>query len=249
VIAAYDEPDSATQALNSDWYVDESDHVHMLAQSLALDPRQRETIRSRAIDLVKQVRQRSEEMGAMEAFMQEYDLSSEEGVVLMCLAEALLRIPDSETAEKLISDKLSDADWESHLGKSDSLFVNASTWGLMLTGRLVRVGESKGQAIGSTLARLANRSGEPVIRLAIRQAMRIMGHQYVMGRTSKSALDRAEKKANRRFRYSFDMLGADQQKRAGSCRKKSESPFSLFIRHARRGCFDRGGCSALPAGV
>ena len=207
VIAAYDEPDSATQALNSDWYVDESDHVHMLAQSLALDPRQRETIRSRAIDLVKQVRQRSEEMGAMEAFMQEYDLSSEEGVVLMCLAEALLRIPDSETAEKLISDKLSDADWESHLGKSDSLFVNASTWGLMLTGRLVRVGESKGQAIGSTLARLANRSGEPVIRLAIRQAMRIMGHQYVMGRTSKSALDRAEKKANRRFRYSFDMLG------------------------------------------
>ncbi|MEN1728099.1 MAG: bifunctional proline dehydrogenase/L-glutamate gamma-semialdehyde dehydrogenase PutA, partial [Pseudomonadota bacterium] len=137
----------------------------------------------------------------------EYDLSSEEGVVLMCLAEALLRIPDNDTAEKLISDKLSDADWESHLGKSDSLFVNASTWGLMLTGKLVRVGSSQHRAIGSTLARLANKSGEPVIRLAIRQAMRIMGYQYVMGHSIDNALDRARKKANRRFRYSFDMLG------------------------------------------
>lgn len=199
--------DPPTRALGADWYADETDHVRMLASSLSLDTDQRVTIRNRAIELVNQVRRRSEDAGAMEAFMREYDLSSEEGVVLMCLAEALLRIPDSDTAEKLISDKLSDADWESHLGRSDSMFVNASTWGLMLTGRMVRVGDSKRQAIGSTLARLASRSGEPVIRLAIRQAMRIMGHQYVMGRNIKSALDRAEKKANRRFRYSFDMLG------------------------------------------
>jgi RHH-type proline utilization regulon transcriptional repressor/proline dehydrogenase/delta 1-pyrroline-5-carboxylate dehydrogenase len=200
-------PDAPTQAVDADWYADETDHVRRLARSLDLGHGQRTVIRERAIDLVKQVRKRSEDAGAMEAFMREYDLSSEEGVVLMCLAEALLRIPDSETAEKLISDKLSDADWESHLGKSDSLFVNASTWGLMLTGRMVRVSGSKDRAIGTTLARLANRSGEPVIRLAIRQAMRIMGHQYVMGRSIKGALDRSEKRANRRFRYSFDMLG------------------------------------------
>ncbi|OAB56816.1 integrase [Leptolyngbya valderiana BDU 20041] len=199
--------DELTRRFDADWYVDETDHVRMLADSLDLGGERRERIRQRAVDLVKQVRRRSEDAGAMEAFMREYDLSSEEGVVLMCLAEALLRIPDSETAEKLISDKLSDADWESHLGKSDSLFVNASTWGLMLTGKLVRVGGSKERAIGATLARLANRSGEPVIRMAIRQAMRIMGHQYVMGATIRKALERAEKKANRRFRYSFDMLG------------------------------------------
>jgi len=199
--------DSLTQTLNAAWYADETDHVNMLASALHLSEGQRAAINSRAIDLVKKVRARSDDAGAMEAFMREYDLSSEEGVVLMCLAEALLRIPDNDTAEKLISDKLSDADWESHLGKSGSLFVNASTWGLMLTGRLVRVRSGKNRAIGSTLARLANRSGEPVIRLAIRQAMRIMGHQYVMGHSIGNALDRADKKSNRRFRYSFDMLG------------------------------------------
>jgi len=213
-----DSRDPFSQDLDANWYVEESDHVQMLARALPFDKDQRTAIHSQALNLVRQVRRRSEDTGAMEAFMREYDLSSEEGVVLMCLAEALLRIPDKDTAEKLISDKLSDADWESHLGKSDSLFVNASTWGLMLTGRMVRVGDSKRRAIGSTLARLANRSGEPVIRLAIRQAMRIMGHQYVMGRTIKGALDRADKKSNRPFRYSFDMLGeaaltADDAKR------------------------------------
>src|SRR5690625_3654302 len=125
----------------------------------------------------------------------------------MCLAEALLRIPDNHTAEALISDKLSDADWEAHLGKSSSVLVNAGTWGLMLTGRLVGVRDSEKRSIGSLLSRMAGRSGEPVIRTAIRQAMRIMGHQYVMGRTIEEAMKRADKKSNRRFRYSFDMLG------------------------------------------
>ncbi len=199
--------DDLTRSLDAAWYIDEAEHVLFLAQQLELDADRRDAIKGRAIDLVKRVRQRSRDAGAMEAFMREYDLSSEEGVVLMCLAEALLRIPDSDTAEQLISDKLAEADWESHLGKSDSLFVNASTWGLMLTGKMVRVGDSKNRAISSTLARLANKSGEPVIRLAIRQAMRIMGHQYVMGRTIKAAMERAGKKENRRFRYSFDMLG------------------------------------------
>ncbi|MDT8408625.1 MAG: bifunctional proline dehydrogenase/L-glutamate gamma-semialdehyde dehydrogenase PutA [Wenzhouxiangellaceae bacterium] len=199
--------DSLRLAVDQAWIVSEADHVPELMNSLDLDRDDRVRIGEQAIALVERVRARTENQGAMEAFMREYDLSSEEGVVLMCLAEALLRIPDSETAEALISDKLSEANWESHLGKSDSLFVNASTWGLMLTGRLVRVGQSTRKDFSSTLARLANKSGEPFVRMAIRQAMRIMGHQYVMGRTIKSAMERATKKENRRYRYSFDMLG------------------------------------------
>jgi RHH-type proline utilization regulon transcriptional repressor/proline dehydrogenase/delta 1-pyrroline-5-carboxylate dehydrogenase len=195
------------EALDRAWTVDEREHVEFLKGQTGLDPAARSRISERAVDLVRRVRQRSRDSGAMEAFMREYDLSSEEGVVLMCLAEALLRIPDNDTAEKLISDKLSEANWESHLGKSDSVFVNASTWGLMLTGRLVKVGGAPQRSIGKTLARMANRSGEPVIRLAIRQAMRIMGHQYVMGGTIESAMERATRKENRAYRFSFDMLG------------------------------------------
>ena len=195
------------EALEHAWVVPESEHVPHLLENIGLDHAGRVQVEKLAVDLVQRVRKRSEHQGAMEAFMREYDLSSEEGVVLMCLAEALLRIPDNETAEKLISDKLSEANWESHLGKSESLFVNASTWGLMLTGRMVKVGQSARRDVRSVMARLANKSGEPVVRLAIRQAMRIMGHQYVMGRDIKSAMERSRTKANRRYRYSFDMLG------------------------------------------
>ncbi|MGK7296210.1 MAG: bifunctional proline dehydrogenase/L-glutamate gamma-semialdehyde dehydrogenase PutA, partial [Candidatus Wenzhouxiangella sp. M2_3B_020] len=198
---------SKRRALEQAWAVPESEQVPELLEAIVLDTDDRRQVEDDAVALVERVRQRSEHQGAMEAFMREYDLSTEEGVVLMCLAEALLRIPDNETAEQLIADKLSEADWESHLGRSESLFVNASTWGLMLTGRMVRVGRSARRDFTSVLARLANRSGEPVVRLAIRQAMRIMGHQYVMGRDIESAMARARKKENRRYRYSFDMLG------------------------------------------
>ncbi len=201
------ETDPLRKALDEAWLVDETDHVRFLLDQLDIDQKRRSSVRERALELVRRVRERSRDAGLMEAFMREYDLSSEEGVVLMCLAEALLRIPDNETAEKLISDKLSDADWESHLGKSSSVFVNAGTWGLMLTGKMVSVSDSVRKDLGTTLAKIANKSGEPVVRLAIRQAMRIMGHQYVMGRNIQKALDRSRKKENRRFRYSFDMLG------------------------------------------
>ncbi|HET9482691.1 MAG TPA: bifunctional proline dehydrogenase/L-glutamate gamma-semialdehyde dehydrogenase PutA, partial [Xanthomonadales bacterium] len=126
---------------------------------------------------------------------------------LMCVAEALLRIPDKDTADRLIRDKLGEADWESHLGESDSLFVNASTWGLMLTGRIISLAEDTRRNFGSALKRLVGRAGEPVIRLAVRQAMRIMGHQFVMGRTIEAALDRSVDKEGRAYRHSFDMLG------------------------------------------
>ncbi len=200
-------PDALRKALDDAWHKDEGEHVRFLLEHVPLDAGQRERIRDDALDLVKRVRERSRDAGVMEAFMREYDLSSEEGVILMCLAEALLRIPDNDTAEQLISDKLSDADWESHLGKSSSVFVNAGTWGLMLTGRLVSVAGSDKRSIGTVLSKIANKSGEPVVRTAIRQAMRIMGHQYVMGRSIEEAMERSKKKHNKRFRYSFDMLG------------------------------------------
>ncbi len=199
--------DPLRDAINRSYHADESGVVSSLLSRVHFAPEAEERIDRRAQSLVASVRARRDDRGLLDAFMQEYDLSSEEGVILMCLAEALLRIPDDETAEKLISDKLGDADWESHLGKSSSVLVNASTWGLMLTGKLVALSESTRSSFRSTLKRLVNRSGEPVVRTAIRQAMKIMGHQYVMGRTIGEALDRSQQKKNRIYRHSFDMLG------------------------------------------
>ncbi len=162
---------------------------------------------ARASELVARVRARADQQTAVESFMRQYDLSSEEGVLLMCVAEALLRIPDTATADKLIRDKLGDADWKKHLGTSDSVFVNASTWGLMLTGHLVNLAEETRRDFTGAFKRLVGRAGEPVVRLAVRQAMRTMGHQFVMGRTIKEALDRADEKDNAVYRYSYDMLG------------------------------------------
>jgi RHH-type proline utilization regulon transcriptional repressor/proline dehydrogenase/delta 1-pyrroline-5-carboxylate dehydrogenase len=201
------EPDTARDVVSALYHADETELVGRLLAEAELGAEAASRVADNAQDLVRRVRKRRDEQGALEAFMQEYDLSSEEGVVLMCLAEALLRIPDDDTAEALIADKLSAADWESHLGKSHSVFVNASTWGLMLTGKLVSLGSGAERSIGSILGRMVNRSGEPVMRSAIRQAMRIMGFQYVMGRNIEEALERAQRKKNRPYRYSFDMLG------------------------------------------
>ncbi len=164
-------------------------------------------ISQQAADWVRRVRLLKESQSALDAFMREYDLTSEEGVLLMCLAEALLRIPDDETAEKLIADKLSEADWDRHLGASDSLFVNASTWGLMLTGRIVRMPIDTPGNYRAVWQRLVNRSSEPVIRVAVRRAMRMMGSQFVMGRTIGEALKRSQGREQRAYLHSFDMLG------------------------------------------
>lgn len=143
----------------------------------------------------------------IDAFMHEYGLATDEGVILMCLAEALLRIPDPETANAFIADKISGGSWEKHLGHSDSLFVNASTWGLMLTGRIVKLKEAKGANPIQAMKRLVARSGEPTIRLAVRQAVRLLGEQFVMGATIESALTRARAYEDQGYRFSYDMLG------------------------------------------
>jgi RHH-type proline utilization regulon transcriptional repressor/proline dehydrogenase/delta 1-pyrroline-5-carboxylate dehydrogenase len=194
-------------ALDALWAADEATIVADRLAEARSDPTQRAAIDALAVDLVRRVRTKSGEQSAVESLMRQYDLSSEEGVLLMCVAEALLRIPDSETADRLIADKLGDANWAAHLGESDSLFVNASTWGLMLTGSLIRLGGETRRNPWAAFKRLVARSGEPVIRLGVRQAMRIMGHQFVMGRTIQEALTRSQDADGRRFRHSFDMLG------------------------------------------
>jgi RHH-type proline utilization regulon transcriptional repressor/proline dehydrogenase/delta 1-pyrroline-5-carboxylate dehydrogenase len=143
--------------------------------------------------------------GGVEGLIQEFSLSSQEGVALMCLAEALLRIPDRATRDALIRDKISNGDWRSHMGESQSVFVNAATWGLMLTGKLVSVNSE--QSLSSALTRLIGKGGEPLIRKGVNIAMRMMGEQFVSGETISAAIANNRKYEDKGFRYSYDMLG------------------------------------------
>jgi RHH-type proline utilization regulon transcriptional repressor/proline dehydrogenase/delta 1-pyrroline-5-carboxylate dehydrogenase len=198
---------SVAQHVNEQYLDDEGDRVRECVRRAALSQAATDQILDDARSLVRAMRANREHMGGLDAFLSEYSLSSHEGVVLMCLAEALLRIPDAETADRLIADKLGEADFEKHLGASESLFVNTATWALMLTGDAVRHEELAGISHPGLFRDLLTRLGEPVIRTAMRQAMRIMGHEFVMGRTIEDALDRARDSDNRAYRFSFDMLG------------------------------------------
>jgi RHH-type proline utilization regulon transcriptional repressor/proline dehydrogenase/delta 1-pyrroline-5-carboxylate dehydrogenase len=194
-------------AIDEAFLADETACVSALLPQASVADDARERIADRARQLVLAVREQRKAHGGLDAFMHEYDLSSEEGVVLMCLAEALLRIPDADTADRLIRDKLARGQWDKHLGHSHSLFVNASTWGLMLTGRIVQLEALTVDDITAFLGRLTARMGEPVIRVALTQAMRIMAHQFVMGRTIEEAVKRSHMPEHREYLHSFDMLG------------------------------------------
>lgn len=165
------------------------------------------SIQSKASKLVASVRANKKFQSGLEAFLHEYDLTSEEGVVLMCLAEALLRVPDDATADILVREKLAAANWEKHLGNSQSLFVNASTWALMLSGKILKPEQNFDTGFEHYFSRMLTKLGDPVLRVAIKQAMRILGRQFVMGADIKSALVRSRELENSTFRYSFDMLG------------------------------------------
>lgn len=195
------------QKLRQTTHADETETVNHLIKLAESDADRRHRAERKATDLIKAVRNSRIGQGGIDAFMHEYELSSKEGVILMCLAEAMLRVPDSYTVDKLIKDKIGSAEWEKHVGASDSLFVNASTWALMLTGRVVKLNDADRQNVGGVLRRLVQRSGEPVIRRAVREAMRIMGRQFVMGRTIEEALERAKPVEAKGYRYSYDMLG------------------------------------------
>ncbi|MEM6908501.1 MAG: bifunctional proline dehydrogenase/L-glutamate gamma-semialdehyde dehydrogenase PutA [Pseudomonadota bacterium] len=158
-----------------------------------------------AIALIKGAR--SHKASGIDAFLQQFGLDTEEGIALMCLAEALLRVPDAATADALIRDKLGEIDWGEHLGESSSTFVNAATFSLMLTGEVLEAPEMHQTGMAATLKRAMNRLGEPVIRTATLQAMRILGGQFVYGRTIDEALKRAAPERAKGLTHSFDMLG------------------------------------------
>ncbi|HZU89498.1 MAG TPA: bifunctional proline dehydrogenase/L-glutamate gamma-semialdehyde dehydrogenase PutA, partial [Stellaceae bacterium] len=197
--------------------LDESAAAARILAAAALPAGMRARIAARARDLVVAVRRERVRGGGIDAFLHEYALSSEEGVALMCLAEALLRIPDADTVDRLIRDKIGEANWQRHLGHSHSIFVNASTWALMLTGRLLRAEPGEPDFRGA-LRRLAARSGEPVVRQAVRAAMRILSWQFVIGRTIEEALDRAAPAERQGWRHSYDMLGEAARTAADAAR-------------------------------
>lgn len=171
---------------------------------IPLDAVERAAVVDEAVALVEHARRSQKKQGVVESFLQQFSLGTREGLALMCLAEALLRVPDEETRDRLIAEKIGSADWASHLGQSDSLFVNASTWGLMLTGKLVDVDDEAKTDLPGFLKRIAGRLGEPVIRSAVATAVKIMGEQFVVGRTIQAALKRSNKEG---WLCSFDMLG------------------------------------------
>src|SRR5690242_3299123 len=176
----------------------EPDVLAGLVEGAALPPETGARVDARARALVHAARAVHKPGADVSDFLAEYGLGTTEGVALLCLAEALLRIPDPATADALIEDRIATSDWQRHLGHGDSLAVNASAWAFMLTGRVLALDDVAG-VIGSVVRRM----GEPVIRTALRQGMRVLARQFVMGRTIGEAL----KRTDRRLRYSFDMLG------------------------------------------
>jgi RHH-type transcriptional regulator, proline utilization regulon repressor / proline dehydrogenase / delta 1-pyrroline-5-carboxylate dehydrogenase len=192
----------ARVAINRAYLCDEARHLDSLLTMIKLNERQQAQVEVLARLLASKVRSGELARNGIDALLHEYDLSTQEGVLLMCLAEALLRIPDAATVDRLIQDKLSSAEWNHHLGHSASWLVNASTRGLLFTGKFIKLETSP-----SLLNRLISRCGEPVIRVATKHAMRLIGHQFVMGSTIEEALNRSKDDSNRYYRYSFDMLG------------------------------------------
>ncbi|MFK7792433.1 MAG: bifunctional proline dehydrogenase/L-glutamate gamma-semialdehyde dehydrogenase PutA, partial [Devosiaceae bacterium] len=182
---------------------DEAMLLQRLVAMADLSDISRKQISGHAADLVTRIRGTSQP-GLMESFLSEYGLSTDEGVALMCLAEALLRVPDQVTIDELIEDKIVASDWSRHLGQSSSPLVNASTWGLMLTGKVLEENEP---GVASTLKSMLRRLGEPVIRTSVGAAMREMGRQFVLGQTIEDAIKRASIQEAKGYTYSYDMLG------------------------------------------
>ncbi|MEZ8791702.1 bifunctional proline dehydrogenase/L-glutamate gamma-semialdehyde dehydrogenase PutA [Vibrio splendidus] len=188
------------------YMVDETQWLEQLLPLATPSESEKQQIADKTTSLIEAIRADKTSIQMIDALLLEYSLDTQEGILLMCLAEALMRIPDSATADALIRDKLSVADWKSHLKNSDSVFVNASTWGLMLTGKVVGLSSNE-QSAGQAVNRLVNKLSEPVIRKAMHQAMKVMGHQFVLGRSIAEAQKNGKSMRDKGFTYSYDMLG------------------------------------------
>ncbi|WP_043062877.1 trifunctional transcriptional regulator/proline dehydrogenase/L-glutamate gamma-semialdehyde dehydrogenase [Brucella anthropi] len=237
------EQSALRQAITAAYRRPEAECVSALAAQAALPEETAKQVRSTARKLIEALRAKHKGTG-VEGLVHEYSLSSQEGVALMCLAEALLRIPDMATRDALIRDKISNGDWKSHIGGGRSLFVNAATWGLVVTGKLTNTVNDRG--LSAALTRLIARCGEPVIRRGVDMAMRMMGEQFVTGETIDEALKRAKPLEERGFRYSYDMLGEAATTAADAERyyKDYETAIHAIGRaSAGRGIYDGPGIS------
>jgi len=222
----------------------EPDCVPTRVEEAAWPPDLLPHIEGLAAELAQALRERQRKQGGVAALMAEFSLSSREGVALMCLAEALLRIPDAATRDALIRDKLARGQWREHLGRSRSIFVNAAAWGLVVTGKLVSLAEEK--ALSSALTRLLARGGEPLVRKGLDVAMRLLGETFVTGRTIKEALDRVRPLEQKGFRYSFDMLGEAAMTAEDAARYLADYEHAIHAigrRDAGRGVIDGNGIS------
>jgi RHH-type proline utilization regulon transcriptional repressor/proline dehydrogenase/delta 1-pyrroline-5-carboxylate dehydrogenase len=227
---------AARAAVRADKLMDEAAAFDRLMVRLAgvLDEPRRLAIEARATALVEHVRARRQDAGLLDHFLQEFGLSNEEGVALMCLAEALLRVPDEATVDALIDEKIGAGRWDNHLGRSDSAFVNASTWALLLTGRVIALDEETGGSPLDVLARMTGRLGSVVIRAAMRRAMRILGGEFVLGRTIDEAIVRGARELGREAAFSFDMLG-EGARTAHDAARYAAAYASAIARVARTG--------------
>ncbi|XLZ68709.1 trifunctional transcriptional regulator/proline dehydrogenase/L-glutamate gamma-semialdehyde dehydrogenase [Massilia sp. SR12] len=200
------DPSPLRSAVTAAYRRDEQSAVQWLLSQINIgSPETTQDAQSLAKRLVTSVREKRTRSSGVDALMHQFSLSSEEGIALMCLAEALLRIPDAATADRLIADKISKGDWRKHLGESPSLFVNAATWGLLITGKLVSSSSEDG--LGSAITSLIAKGGEPLIRKGVDLAMRMLGNQFVTGQTIEEAIKNGKDNEARGYRYSYDMLG------------------------------------------
>ena len=179
-----------------------------LIAGATLPPELAGRVDARARTLVRQARAAHRPGADVTDFLKEFGLGTPEGIALLCLAEALLRIPDAATADALIDDRITPADWQSHVGRADSLAVNASAWAFMLTGRVLSLDDAERVGIPGAIGRVISRLGEPVIRTALRRGMRVLARQFVMGRTIEEALARANSSEGRRWRHSWSGSGS-----------------------------------------
>lgn len=212
------------QAITNAYRMDETLCVNELLSQINLSEKEVTTIKDRACQLVIGTRERQKKQKGLNSFLHEYDLSSEEGIALMCLAEALLRIPDKTTIDNLISDKIATSDWEKHLKTSDSFFVNAATWSLMITGKILAPNLEQEKSMGNALKRVFSRASGTFIRPIVLQAMKLVGKQFVMSSTIEKALKRAQKNEKQGYRYSYDMLGE-----AAKTKEDAEKYFNSYL--------------------
>ncbi|MGJ8514317.1 trifunctional transcriptional regulator/proline dehydrogenase/L-glutamate gamma-semialdehyde dehydrogenase [Carnimonas bestiolae] len=207
-ITTFPDRSELRRAITRAWSLPETEAIPTLLDSVALPEDQTKRVHDLAYKIAEGLRNsesaRGKE-GLIQGLLQEFSLSSQEGIALMCLAEALLRVPDAATRNALIRDKLYEGDWKAHLGKSSSTFVNAAAWGLMITGKLVAPPSDK--TLGAGLTRALGKFGEPLIRKGMDMAMRMMGEQFVTGETIEKAVSNAKRLEQKGFRYSYDMLG------------------------------------------